>query len=85
MGDAGTGILNIDYLKFALVLTAGTSLLLWIGDQITAKGIGNGISLIIMAGIISSMPTMFATAFTELTSTNTFTGVLLLFYMLLFI
>lgn len=77
LGDAGTGILNIDYLKFALVLTAGTSLLLWIGDQITAKGIGNGISLIIMAGIISSMPTMFATAFTELTSTNTFTGVLL--------
>ena len=68
LGDAGTGILNVDYLQFALVLTAGTSLLLWIGDQITAKGIGNGISLIIMAGIISSMPTMFATAFTELTS-----------------
>ena len=77
LGDAGTGILNADYLQFALVLTAGTSLLLWIGDQITAKGIGNGISLIIMAGIISSMPTMFATAFTELTSDSSITGILL--------
>jgi len=60
------GILNIDYLQFALVLTAGTSLLLWIGDQITAKGIGNGVSLIIMAGIIATLPTMFTTAFTSL-------------------
>lgn len=77
LGDAGTGILNIDYLQFALVLTAGTSLLLWIGDQITAKGIGNGISLIIMAGIISSMPTMFATAFQTLTSNSSITGILL--------
>lgn len=52
----------IDYLTFALLLTAGTSLLLWIGDQITAKGIGNGISLIIMAGIIATLPSMFVTA-----------------------
>ncbi len=52
----------IDYLTFALFLTAGTSLLLWIGDQITAKGIGNGISLIIMAGIIASLPSSFLTA-----------------------
>ena len=51
-----------DYLQFALILTAGTSLLLWIGDQITAKGIGNGISLIIMAGIIANLPNMFMTA-----------------------
>ena len=41
----------IDYMEFALILTAGTAFLLWLGDQITAKGIGNGISLIIMAGI----------------------------------
>lgn len=73
----GTGILNIDYLQFALVLTAGTCLLLWIGDQISAKGIGNGISLIIMAGIISSMPTMFKTAFTSLTSDSTTMGTIL--------
>lgn len=52
----------IDYMTFALFLTAGTSLLLWIGDQITTKGVGNGISLIIMAGIISSLPSSFVTA-----------------------
>lgn len=53
----------IDYMEFAIVLTAGTAFLLWLGDQITAKGIGNGISLIIMAGIISSLPTMFVEAY----------------------
>lgn len=53
----------IDYMMFALILTAGTSLLLWMGDQITAKGIGNGISLIIMAGIIATMPNMFMQAY----------------------
>ena len=86
LGSAGSGILNIDYLQFALVLTAGTCLLLWIGDQITAKGIGNGISLIIMAGIISSMPTMFATAFKELTSNSSITGILLfILYVLVYV
>ena len=86
LGSAGSGIINIDYLQFALVLTAGTCLLLWIGDQITAKGIGNGISLIIMAGIISSMPTMFATAFKELTSNSSITGILLfILYVLVYV
>ena len=49
----------VDYMSFAIILTAGTSLLLWLGDQITAKGVGNGISVIIMAGIIATMPSMF--------------------------
>lgn len=49
----------IQYLTFALILTAGTSLLLWLGDRITEKGIGNGISMIIMAGIIATLPNMF--------------------------
>ncbi len=40
----------------AIVLTAGTVLLMWIGEQITEKGIGNGISLIIFAGVISRLP-----------------------------
>lgn len=49
----------VDYLTFALILTAGTALLLWLGDRITEKGIGNGVSLIIMAGIIATLPNMF--------------------------
>lgn len=52
----------LEYMQFATVLTAGTAFTLWLGDQITAKGIGNGISLIIMAGIIASMPSMFVSA-----------------------
>lgn len=40
----------------AVTLTAGTTLLMWLGEQITEKGIGNGISLIIFAGIVSRLP-----------------------------
>ncbi|MEI3509017.1 MAG: SecY family transport protein [Bacilli bacterium] len=61
----------IDYLEVSLVLTAGTSLLLWIGDQITTKGLGNGISMIIMAGILASTPYMFTEAWSTLVNTAT--------------
>jgi len=43
-------------LLIALTLTAGTTFLMWLGEQITDKGIGNGISLIIFAGIVSAIP-----------------------------
>ena len=51
------------YLYIAVILTAGTCFCLWLGDQITQKGIGNGISLMIMAGIISTLPTTFINAY----------------------
>jgi preprotein translocase subunit SecY len=41
-------------------LTAGTAFIMWLGEQITEKGIGNGISIIIFAGIIAQMPSVFA-------------------------
>ncbi|KLU59723.1 protein translocase subunit SecY [Peptococcaceae bacterium CEB3] len=44
------------YLMVAIVLTAGTTFLMWLGEAITEKGIGNGISLIIFAGIVSRVP-----------------------------
>ena len=53
----------MQYVYISTVLTAGTAFLLWLGDQITQKGIGNGISLIIMAGIIATLPQMFIDAF----------------------
>lgn len=56
----------LEYLYIATVLTAGTAFLLWLGDQITQKGIGNGTSLIIMAGIIATLPQMFIDAFNGL-------------------
>lgn len=61
----------IEYLYISTVLTAGTAFLLWLGDQITQKGIGNGTSLIIMAGIIATLPQMFATAFQSLVNFDT--------------
>lgn len=60
-----------DYLQFSVILTAGTAFLLWLGDQITTKGVGNGISLIIMAGIIATMPSMFVDAYNSFIVTDT--------------
>ena len=39
-----------------ITLTGGTMFLMWLGEQITARGIGNGISLIIFAGIVAELP-----------------------------
>lgn len=60
----------LDYLKIAIILTGGTAFLLWMGDQMTQKGIGNGVSLLIMAGIISSIPNMFIETFQALVLNN---------------
>ena len=67
----------VDYVLYSLVLTAGTALVMWIGDQITKKGLGNGTSLIIMAGIITTLPNMFVNLWKELiTNGNGFMGIL---------
>ena len=58
----------MQYMYIATILTAGTAFLLWLGDQMTQKGIGNGVSLIIMAGIIARLPQMFIDAFNALVS-----------------
>ncbi|HWZ16878.1 MAG TPA: preprotein translocase subunit SecY [Mucilaginibacter sp.] len=50
------------------VLTAGTMFVMWLGEKITDKGIGNGISLIIMIGIISALPGAFASEFVTRTT-----------------
>lgn len=46
------------YITIILCLTAGTALIMWIGERITEKGIGNGISLLIFISIVSGMPSM---------------------------
>lgn len=56
---ANAALVNNDLISVfvvAIILTAGTCLLMWIGEQITAYGIGNGISLIIFAGIVARLP-----------------------------
>ncbi len=50
--DPGTGFI----LMTVITLTAGTAFIMWLGEQITERGIGNGISLIIFAGIVAGMP-----------------------------
>lgn len=58
-------------LVLAISLTAGTAMLMWMGEMITEKGIGNGISLIIFAGIVSRIPSGLAYVFQSLRSGET--------------
>lgn len=44
------------FIVIALVLTSGTAFLMWLGEQITAHGVGNGISILIFAGIVAAIP-----------------------------
>ncbi|PAV27882.1 preprotein translocase subunit SecY [Virgibacillus profundi] len=46
----------VKFLVIALVLTSGTAFLMWVGEQITANGVGNGISILIFAGIVAAVP-----------------------------
>ncbi len=55
-GMEGNAVMN--YIVVTLTLTAGTAFLMWLGEQITEKGIGNGISLLIFTGIVSRGPAM---------------------------
>lgn len=60
--------LNPDFLFYmtaVITLVTGTMFLMWLGEQITEKGVGNGISLIIFSGIVSSMPNAIATVFQQ--------------------
>lgn len=72
-------------LKTALVMTAGTAFCLWMGDQITNKGIGNGQSMLIMAGIILSMPSIFTGAYYGFVTSGTYEPALGIFFFSLFI
>lgn len=83
------------FLYVATILTAGTMFLLWMGDRISSHGVGNGISMIIFAGIVSNLPNNFSSVYSTLVAggadaTATFNGVLafigyLLIYVLIVI
>ena len=74
-----TGVfVNNSFLTGAIIVTgfiAGTSLLMWLGEQITSKGIGNGISLIIFIGIISRLPQTVVTIFNLIVTANGFSTI----------
>lgn len=58
------------YAYIVTVLLAGAMLTMWLGDQITEKGLGNGISVIIFAGCVRSLPTQITTAWTKWITNN---------------
>ena len=78
------GLSAIEILKTTLVMVAGTSFCMWMGDQITNKGIGNGQSMLIMAGIIQSMPNIFKGAFNAFITAGTYNSTLGIVLFILF-
>ena len=82
LGTGANGAIMIDMNTFivisAISMLCGTMLLMWIGEQITQRGVGNGISLIIFAGIVSGIPSAIAGTF-NLVNTNQISWFALLF------
>lgn len=82
LGTGTNGAIMIDMNVFiaisAFSMLCGTMLLMWIGEQITQRGIGNGISLIIFGGIVSGIPSAIAGTF-NLVNTNQISWLVLLF------
>ncbi|MBI3395223.1 MAG: preprotein translocase subunit SecY [Spirochaetia bacterium] len=68
-----------------LAITGGTVLLMWMGEQITERGIGNGASLIIFAGIIAQLPRMIVRMFTDQSGVNPFDVIILVVLFILLI
>ena len=72
--DTGYNILSDSsiwtYIYVVIIMIAGSMLAVWLGDQITNKGIGNGVSLLIFTGIVSNLPTSFITTFNNLVDTS---------------
>lgn len=73
-----TSLQPFDILILIFSLTAGSMILVWIGDLVSEYGVGNGISLLIFAGIISSLPAAATTFFSTLDSTTLFNSIFFL-------
>ena len=79
------------YAYMALVMTGGSALVIWLADQITKRGVGNGTSILITAGIVTSLPAMWTTLWTKYITNGTggwdivlFMLVLLIYFAILF-
>ena len=83
--SSGPAVMNQGLMfKFTTVvsLTGGTVFLMWLGEQITARGIGNGISLIIMAGIVANLPVSLVSTL-ELGKTGALSGLFIMFLLIM--
>ena len=84
-GSFGAAVIDPGwFFRFSCVVTlvGGTMFLMWLGEQITARGVGNGISLIIFSGIVAGLPTALASLL-ELGRTGALSPFFILFFMLL--
>lgn len=67
------GILHpLELVSFIITMTAGTMLLVWLGELITEKGVGNGVSLLIFAGIVGHLPSLVSQTVSTTTAENIF-------------
>lgn len=82
------GALTMNIVPFTIVamiaVTAGSMMLIWLGDKITQYGVGNGISLLIFAGIVARMPSAFATLFASIVA-GTLNPVVVLVVVVMFV
>jgi preprotein translocase subunit SecY len=80
LSQTGQGVIAIEstvtFLGTVCIVTAGTVFLMWIGELITERKIGNGISLLIFAGIVSALPGLVQTAIINYTPSDLYTYVL---------
>lgn len=84
-GPSGSAVIDPGfYFRFTMVvtLTGGTIFLMWLGEQITQRGIGNGISLIIFSGIVANLPLAVASTL-ELGRTGALSAALIVFLMIM--
>ena len=61
----------LTFMTIVLTFTAGTAFIIWVGELITEKGLGNGVSLLIFAGIVSRIPTGMVTVYNQYLSSGT--------------
>ncbi len=83
--DPGSDVGKVGFVLLAiLTLTTGTAFVMWLGEQITERGIGNGISLIIFAGIVAGFPTAVINSIQQVQrgGMSLFTGIILLAFMI---
>ncbi len=76
---------NVFMIASTIILAAGSMFVLWLGERITDKGIGNGVSLIIMIGIIARLPQAFIQEFTSRMTAATGGGIIMFLFEVLFL
>lgn len=76
--SSGVPLSLLDRLLICVMLTSGSTLLLWLGEQVTEKGVGNGVSLVIFAGILLSLPNQIGQILTTVSLNHNYISLVVL-------